>query len=344
MTPSSPQTAPNSATTSDRLVVPTIEDIRAAAGRIKGRAVVTPLLESSHLNDMVGGRLLVKAEMLQLTGAFKFRGAFNTLSQIPEDKKKNGVVAFSSGNHAQGVAHAAELLGIPAVIVMPEDAPALKIANTRGYGAEVVLYDRYTVDRDALGARIAAERGAELVKPYDDARVVAGQGTAGLEICEQIAAQGGSLDQVVCPVGGGGLVSGVAIAVHATFPDARVFAAEPVGFDSMGRSLREGHRVGNVEGSKTICDALMPPMPGEITFAASRANLAGGVAVFDDEVRAAMVHAFLRLKVVVEPGGVAGLAAALSGKLDCKGKTTVAVCSGGNVDPAFFADVLKGAV
>ena len=335
MTPSSPQTKPAAATE-----IPTLADIRAAAARIEGHAVRTPLLESSHLNDMVGGRLLVKAEMLQRTGAFKFRGAFNTLSQIPEAKRKNGVVAFSSGNHAQGVAHAAQLLGVPAVIVMPEDAPALKIANTRGYGAEVVLYDRYKEDRDALGAKIASERGAELVKPYDDARVVAGQGTAGLEICEQV---GGNLDQVVCPTGGGGLVSGVAIAVHGSFPNARVYAAEPVGFDSMGRSLRAGERTGNEAGAKTICDALMPPMPGVITFAAARANLAGGVAVSDDEVRAAMIQAFLRLKVVVEPGGVAGLAAALSGKIDCKGKVTVAVCSGGNVDPAIFAGVLKGA-
>jgi threonine dehydratase len=335
MTPSSPQTKPAATD------IPNIDDIRAAARRIEGHAVRTPLLESSHLNDMVGGRLLVKAEMLQRTGAFKFRGAFNTLSQIPEAKRKNGVVAFSSGNHAQGVAHAAELLGIPAVIVMPEDAPALKIANTRGYGAEVVLYDRYKEDRDALGARIANERGAELVKPYDDARVVAGQGTAGLELCEQV---GETLDIVACPTGGGGLVTGVAIAVRAMFPDARVFAAEPVGFNSMGRSLEAGQRVGNVDGAKTICDALMPPMPGVITFAAAEANLAGGVAVTDDEVRNAMVQAFLRLKVVVEPGGAAALAAALSGKLDCKGKTTVVVCSGGNVDPGFYADVLKGAL
>lgn len=336
MTPSSPPTAP------DPTLVPTIEDIRAAAGRIKGHAVRTPLLESSHLNDMVGGRLLIKAESLQRTGAFKFRGAFNTLAQIAEKEKQNGVVAFSSGNHAQGVAHAAQLLGIPAVIVMPEDAPALKIANTRGYGAEVVLYDRHNDDREAIGARIAVERGATLVKPYDDARVIAGQGTAGLEIAEQVAEQvDGPLDQVACPVGGGGLVSGVAIAIKAAYPAAAVYAAEPQGFDSMGRSLAVGERVGNVAGAETICDALMPPMPGVLTFAAAQANVAGGVAVTDAEVRSAMVQAFLRLKIVVEPGGVAALAAALSGRLDCTGKTTVAVCSGGNVDPAFYAEVLR---
>ena len=189
---------------------PTVEDIRAAAARISSHAVRTPLLESPHLNEMIGGRLLIKAEPLQRTGAFKFRGAFNTLSQIPVNEQKNGVVTFSSGNHAQGVAHAAELLGMPAVIVMPEDAPRLKIENTRGYGAEVVLYDRATGDREAIGADIARARGATLVAPYDDPRIVAGQGTVGLEITEQID---GDLDQVLCPVGGGGLISGVAIAI-----------------------------------------------------------------------------------------------------------------------------------
>lgn len=336
MTPSSPQ-MPYPPTT--------IDDIRAAAGRIAGYAVRTPLLESVHLNAMVGGRLLVKAEMLQRTGAFKFRGAFNTLSQIPENEKQKGVVTYSSGNHAQGVAHAAELLGIPATIIMPSDAPKLKVANTRGYGAEVMLYDRDKENREEIGARVAAEKGSMLVKPYDDPRVIAGQGTAGLEICEQLTAQdGGLLDQVAVPVGGGGLLSGVGIAVKSAFPDAWVFAAEPVGFDSMGRSLASGARVGNIEGAKTICDALMPAMPGELTFAASQGNVAGGFAVSDDEVKNAMVQAFLRLKVVVEPGGAAALAAALSGKLDCKDKTTVVVCSGGNVDPAFYADVLKGAL
>ncbi len=326
-------------TSSPELIVPTIDDIRAAAERISGLAVRTPLLESPHLNEMVGGRLLVKAEPLQRTGAFKFRGAYNTLVQIPENEHKSGVVAFSSGNHAQGVAHAAELLGMPAVIVMPEDAPPLKVENTRGYGAEVVLYDRYTENREEIGATIAEERGATLVKPYDDPRIIAGQGTAGLEITEQLD---GDLDQVVCPVGGGGLASGVAIAIKSAYPNADVYAAEPDGYDSMGRSLKAGAITGNdPDAGATICDALLPKSPGDFTFAIGQDFLAGGLAVTDDQVRSAMAQAFLRLKLVVEPGGAAGLAAALSGVIDCRGKTTVAICSGGNVDPALFADVLR---
>lgn len=326
-------------TSSNVLTVPTIEDIRAAARRIAGHALVTPLLESPHLNAMVGGRLLVKAEPLQRTGAFKFRGAFNTLSQIPENERGKGVVAFSSGNHAQGVAHAAELLGIPAVIVMPKDAPTLKLENTRGYGAEVVLYDRYTENREEIGARIAAEKGSTLVKPYDDARVISGQGTAGLEITEQV---GGPLDQVLVPVGGGGLASGVAIAVKDAYPDAQVFAAEPVGYDSMGRSLAAGEITGNdPDAQPTVLDALLPKQPGEFTFAIGQKLLAGGLAVTDAQAKSAMAQAFLRLKLVVEPGGAAGLAAALSGLVDCEGKTTVAICSGGNVDPVLYAEVLR---
>lgn len=318
--------------------LPVIDDIRAAAERIASHAVRTPLLESPHLNDMIGGRLLVKAEPLQRTGAFKFRGAYNTLAQIPESARAKGVVTFSSGNHAQGVAHAAQLLGLPAIIVMPEDAPALKIANTRGYGAEVLLYDRHKEDREAIGKRIAEEQGATLVKPYDDPHVIAGQGTVGLEIAEQAD---GRIDQVLCPVGGGGLIAGVAIAIKAANADAAIYAAEPAGYDSMGRSLVAGERVGNEPGATTICDALMPPMPGELTFEVGRDLLAGGVAVTDAQVRAAMAQAFLRLKLVVEPGGSAALAGALSGLIDCRDKTTVVVCSGGNVDPAFYAGVLN---
>ena len=337
--PSSPQTDMPTTTAPT-----TIDDIRAAAGRIAEYAVRTPLLESVHLNEMVGGRLLIKAEPLQRTGAFKFRGAFNTISQIPEADRPKGVVTYSSGNHAQGVAHAAQLLGIPATIIMPSDAPKLKLENTRGYGAEVILYDRANESREEIGARISDERGSWLVRPYDDPGVIAGQGTVGLEIAEQVAEQtGGALDQMAVPVGGGGLLSGVAIAVKAVFPGANVYAAEPEGFDSMGRSLTAGERVGNIEGATTICDALMPAMPGELTFAASQGNVAGGFAVSDAEVRSAMAQAFLRLKLVVEPGGAAALASALSGKMDCQGKTSVVVCSGGNVDPAFYADVLNGA-
>ncbi|MAH83620.1 MAG: pyridoxal-5'-phosphate-dependent protein [Rhodospirillaceae bacterium TMED8] len=319
-------------------LIPGIKDIRAAAHRLSGWAVWTPLLESPHLNEMVEGRLLIKAECLQRTGAFKFRGAFNMISQIPENIKQMGVVSFSSGNHAQGVAHAAKLLGIPAILVMPDDAPTLKIENTRGYGAEVRLYDRTKEDREIIASDIAKQRDATLVKPYDDAAIIAGQGTVGLEISEQFD---GGMDQVLCCVGGGGLAAGTAIAIKAKFPNANFYAVEPEGFDSMGRSLRAGELVGNKPGATTICDSLMPPKPGVLTFAVAQEHMEGGVIVSDADVKHAMRQAFLRLKLVVEPGGAAGLAAALSGRVSCKNKTTVVICSGGNVDRIVFANVLN---
>ena len=323
---------------------PDINDVRAAAERIKDYAVRTPLLESPHLNDVVGGRLLIKAEPLQRTGSFKFRGAFNTISQLPADKKASGVVTYSSGNHAQGVAAAAQLLGIPAVIVMPEDAPALKIENTRGYGAEVVLYDRYSESREEIGAAISAERGLSLIKPYDDPAIIAGQGSVGLEIAEQMTDAGiGAPDQVLAPCGGGGLISGTAIAIKDAFPDAQVFAVEPEDFDDTARSLKQGTRQEIDPDARTICDALMPPTPGELTFGINLRLLAGGLVVSDGQVREAMRQAFLRLKLVVEPGGVVALAAALSGAVDCRNRTSVVICSGGNVDPSFFAEVLAAA-
>ncbi|MEK9725038.1 MAG: threonine/serine dehydratase, partial [Rhodospirillaceae bacterium] len=250
------------------------------------------------------------------------------------------VVTYSSGNHAQGVAASAELLGIPAVIVMPEDAPALKIENTRGYGAEVVLYDRYTQSREAIGAELSAERGLTLVKPYDDPRIIAGQGTMGLEIAEQIDV---APDIVMAPCGGGGLISGLAIAVKDAFLAAQVFAVEPEGFDDTARSLRQGTRQEADPDARSICDALLPPTPGELTFEVMKHLLAGGLVVSDAQAKEAMRQAFLRLKLVVEPGGAVALAAALSGVVDCRNKVTVAVCSGGNVDPAFFAEVLTEA-
>ena len=317
---------------------PTIEDIHAAAARIAAKAVRTPLMESPHLNDAVGGRLLIKAEPLQRTGSFKFRGAFNAISQLTENKRKKGVVAFSSGNHAQGVAAAAQLHGIPAVIVMPEDAPALKIANTRGYGAEVVLYDRSTHDREAIGAAIAVERGLSLIKPYDDPQVMAGQGTLGLEIAEQIDTNPA---QVLGPCGGGGLISGTAIAIKNVFPNADVYAVEPEEFDDTARSLRQGVRQEIDPDASSICDSLMPPTPGELTFAVNLKLLAGGLVVSDAQVREAMRQAFLRLKLVVEPGGAVALAAALTGAVTCHDRTTVVVCSGGNVDLATFAEILN---
>jgi len=316
---------------------PDIEDIRTAAQRLDGRAVLTPLLESPLLNARLGGRLLVKAETLQRTGSFKFRGAYNTLAQLDAAQRRGGVVAYSSGNHAQGVAAAAQLLGMPAVIVMPADAPAIKVANTSGYGAEVVLYDRYRESREEIGRRIAAERGATLVPPFDDPRVIAGQGTAGLEIAAQAKALGARLDAVIIPCSGGGLAAGCALALSAECPDVAVYAAEPEGFDDMRRSLAAGARVANDPGARSICDALLVAMPGELTFPINRRLLAGGFAVSDDEVLDAMATAFGELKLVVEPGGAAALAAALSGKIDVKQRNVAVIASGGNVDPAIFA-------
>jgi threonine dehydratase len=319
---------------------PGIEDIRAAARRLDGHAVVTPLLESPLLNARLGGRLLVKAETLQRTGSFKFRGAYNTLAQLDAAQRRGGVVAYSSGNHAQGVAAAAQLLGMPAVIVMPADAPAIKVANTRGYGAEVVLYDRYRESREEIGGRIAGERGAALVPPFDDPRVIAGQGTAGLEIAAQARALGARLDAVIIPCSGGGLVAGCAVALAAECPDVAVYAAEPAGFDDTRRSLAAGERVANDPGAHSICDALLVALPGELTFPINRRLLAGGLAVGDDEVLGAMATAFADLKLVVEPGGAAALAAVLSGKIDVKQRTVAVIASGGNVDAATFAHAL----
>ena len=320
--------------------LPTLTDVEAAAGRLEGVAVRTPLLESPLLNERLGGRLLVKAEMLQWTGSFKFRGAYNRISQLDEAARRRGVVAFSSGNHAQGVAYAAKLLGVPAVIVMPADAPAIKIANTRAYGAEVVLYDRQSQDRAAIGGKIASERGSTLVPPYDDPDIIAGQGTIGLEIAEQCASLGVVPDAVLAATSGGGMIAGIALALESRLPGVPVYCAEPAGFDDHSRSLAAGeHRRISGE-AQSFCDALLAPTPGEITFAVNRRLLKGGLVVSDAEVGAAMKTAFLDLKVVVEPGGAVPLAAVLSGKIAIAGRTLVVVTSGGNVDPATFAAAL----
>jgi len=319
---------------------PTIEDIRAAAERLKPYCLRTPLLESPHLNAIAGARVLIKPEPLQRTGSFKFRGAFNTISQLGPEAKTGGVVAYSSGNHAQGVAAAAQILGLPAVIVMPEDAPAIKIANTKSYGAEVITYHRLNDDRAALSNKICEERGATLIRPYDDPRIIAGQGTLGLEVAEQTKADGIQLDYVVAPAGGGGLISGTALALRSELPQTRVYSAEPEGFDDTARSLESGTHQENDMESRSICDALLAPTPGDLTFSMNKELLEGGLVVSDDEAKEAMRQAFLRLKLVVEPGGAVALAAVLSGKLDCQGKTVCVVCSGGNVDPQMFAEIL----
>jgi threonine dehydratase len=332
-----PSSSPFSA---DPRALPTIDDIRAAAERIRGKAVLTPLLESPALNARIGGRLLVKAETLQRTGSFKFRGAYNTLVQFDARQRKSGVVTYSSGNHAQGVAAAAQLLGIPAIIVMPADAPAIKIANTKGYGAEVVLYDRYKEIREDVGGAIARERGATIVAPYDEPQVIAGQGTAGLEIAAQARALGATLDAAIVCCGGGGLTAGCATALAAESPSTAVFIAEPEGFDDTRRSLIAGERVSNDPKARSICDALLAPTPGVLTFAINRRLLKGGFAVSDAEVRRAMAIAFADLKLVVEPGGAAALAAVLSGKFPIGGKTVAVTASGGNVDRETFATAL----
>jgi threonine dehydratase len=331
---------PSSAVSDANRPLPTIDDIRAAAERIKGKAVLTPLLESPPLNARLGGRLLVKAEALQRTGSFKFRGAYNTLVQFDERQRRGGVVTYSSGNHAQGIAAAAQMLGIPATIVMPADAPQIKIANTRGYGAEVVLYDRYKESREEVGAKIARERGATIVAPYDEPQVIAGQGTAGLEIAAQAKALGATLDAVITCCGGGGLTAGIALAISAESPGMPIYTAEPEGFDDTRRSLASGERQSNDPAARSICDALLAPMPGVLTFAINKRLLKGGFAVSDMEVRRAMATAFNDLKLVVEPGGAAALAAVLSGKFSLAGKTVAVTASGGNVDRETFAAAL----
>ena len=317
--------------------LPELADVEAAALRLDGVVRQTPLLESDALNELVGGRLLCKAECLQRTGSFKLRGAYNAISQLDGQP----VVAFSSGNHAQGVAAAAKLLGVPATIVMPADAPAIKIANTRALGAEIRLYDREREVREDIGAEIAGRTGAALVKPYDDARIIAGQGTVGLEAAAQLRTVGATVDAALLPCGGGGLIAGCGIALAAAFPEAAIVAVESQGFDDTARSLAAGERLANATAAGSFCDALLAPMPGELTFALNRRRLAGGVAVSDAEVARAMALAFSHLKVVVEPGGAVALAAVLSGRFAARGRTVLVVLSGGNVDPALFARVLQ---
>jgi threonine dehydratase len=319
-----------------------VEEIRAAARRLEGRAVLTPLLESPMVNARLGCRLLLKAETLQRTGSFKFRGAYNAMVQIDAARRSAGVVAYSSGNHAQGVAAAAQLLGIPATIVMPADAPPIKVANTRFYGAEVVFYDRYREDREEIARRIAAESGALLIPPYDDPRVIAGQGTVGLEIAAQAKTLAAQLDAAIIPCSGGGLAAGCALALVAERPGMAIYTAEPLGFDDTKRSLAAGRRIANAPGARSLCDALLVPIPGELTFAINRRLLAGGLAVSDQEVMHAMAVGFADFKLVIEPGGAAALAAALSGKLDLAGKTAAIAVSGGNVERHTFVRALTG--
>ncbi|MEJ2117338.1 MAG: threonine/serine dehydratase [Alphaproteobacteria bacterium] len=326
----------------ENLALPDIGDVRNAADRIAKHAVRTPLIESPFLNERMGARVLLKAEVQQRTGSFKFRGAFNAVSQLDAAHFPGGVVACSSGNHAQGIAEAARVCGVPAVIVMPEDAPALKIARTKRSGAEIVLYDRYKESREAIAEAIASERKAAFVAPFDNFHVIAGQGTVGLELIAQAKAAGAeALEAVLTPASGGGLAAGTALAVKDANPACKVYVVEPEGFDDHARSLASGKRESNSPGRTSICDALLMPQPGKLTFAMNRERLDGGLVVSDDEVRAAVAFAFHELKLVVEPGGAVALAALLSGRYTPGGRPVGVVLSGGNIDPAMLSEILE---
>ena len=322
------------------MTAPDFAEVEAAARRLNGLALRTPLIDSPILSERCGGRVLLKLETLQRTGSFKFRGAYNRLVQLSPEERKRGVVAFSSGNHAQGVACAAALLDIHATIVMPSDAPRVKSDATRAYGAEIVAYDRRRENREAIAARIAENTGATIVPSFDDRNVIAGQGTIGLELAEQAEALGCRLDFALVPCSGGGLASGIAMALHGKSPRTQVMTSEPEGYDGARLSLLQGERTAAEGTRSTIADALTSPAPGVLPFVILHACGARGVAVNDDELAQAVAFAALRLKLVVEPGGAAGLAALLAQKLDVAGRNLAIVLSGGNIDP----DTLKRCV
>jgi len=317
-----------------------IDMIRAAAVRLEGHARRTPLLSSPFLDELAGRRVLIKPECLQHTGSFKFRGAWSAVSALAPETRKRGVIAFSSGNHAQGVAYAASQHGVPSVIIMPADAPQLKIDNTRALGAEVILYDRETENRDEIGERMSAERGLTLIKPFDEPQVIAGQGTTGLEIVSQAAELGVTEADVLVCCGGGGLSSGIALALEADAPNLRARPVEPEGFDDVKRSLAAGAIQRNNQMGGNICDAIVTPQPGNLTFPIMKRLCGSGIAVSEEDALHAMAEAFLRLKLVAEPGGAVALAAALYHGDEIQGDTVIAVISGGNVDPAMFARAL----
>ena len=321
--------------------IPDFSDVRAAAKRIAGHARRTPLLAGTPLDELTGGRILLKLETLQHTGSFKFRGAWNRLAQLNEQQRAAGVVAFSSGNHAQGVAEAARRLGMRATIVMPSDAPRVKMQNTINMGAEVVQYDRAHESRERIAAKLAEDRGATLVPSFDDPDIIAGQGTVGLEIAEQAAELGLVLDDVVVCCSGGGLTAGIALAMAQLAPQAAIWTAEPEAYDDHRRSFATGRRQRNEPGlPPSICDALLAPMPGELTFAINQPLLRGGLAASDDEIRHAIAFAARELKLVVEPGGAVALACVLAGKLGMRDRTVAVTLSGGNIDDALLAEIL----
>lgn len=327
------------------LTLPTYKDVVAAKARIAPYVELTPILRSRVLDDIAGARLLIKAECLQQTGSFKLRGATNRLLQIPKDRRANGVVAFSSGNHAQGVARAARVLGMPALIVMPSDAPQVKIDGVEADGADIHLYDRNTESREEIAAKIAAERGAIVVPSFDDQMIIAGQGTCGLEFAEQAKDLDQPLDHLICCTGGGGLITGIALALSKASPNTRVWTAEPEEHDDWQRSLETGRIQANAPGTRSVCDAILTPQPGELTWALGSKLLSGGCVVSDQHAFEAMRIAFRQLKLVLEPGGAVALASALFRLPEAAKNTTVGVVlTGGNVDPKFFAKVLNRGV
>ncbi len=314
------------------------QDIEHAAKRLQGVAQVTPLLHSHELDRVTSGQIFVKAENLQHIGAFKFRGAYNRIVQLSDEQKQAGVVACSSGNHAQGVAASAQMLGVKATIVMPKDAPAIKVERTRAYGAEVRFYDRYTENREQIAQDLCEQLNATFVPPFDHAEVIAGQGTVGLEICQQLD---GEADMMLSPLGGGGLCSGSALAAKHHWPNLTVYGVEPEAFNDTQLSIQQGERQTVSQSGNSICDSLMTPSPGELTFPINQEYVNSVLTVSDEEVEAAVYFAWKHLKLVVEPGGAAALAAVLAGKIDVSNKRCVLIASGGNVDPQWFAEMLQ---
>ena len=321
----------------------TIEHVRDAARCLEGIAVRTKLIENDVLNARTGGRIFVKPECLQRTGSFKIRGAYNCISRLSDAEKERGVVAFSSGNHAQGVACACKILGVKAIIVMPTDAPAIKVANTKGFGAEVVFYDRYSQSREEIAAEISAKQGCVVVPSYDHEHIIAGQGTAGLEIIEDMQAMGLELDAALFNCGGGGLTSGSTIAIKGLSPSTEVHTVEPAEFDDTLRSFKSGKIETVSAEARSICDALLSPSPGNITFKIMVDNKVTGFTVTDEEVKVAMRFAMTELKIIAEPGGAVSLAAILAGKVKTEGRNISIIVSGGNVDPDLYAEICASA-
>jgi threonine dehydratase len=325
-------------TQSQPLPAPVFADVRSAAQRLKGLAVETPLLSSPELDARLGARVLLKAEPLQRTGSFKFRGAYNALSRLDAAARERGVVAFSSGNHAQGIAEAARMLGIAAIIVMPSDAPEIKKAGVTARGAELRLYDREHEDREAIARALCQDSGRTLIPSFDHPHIIAGQGVCGLEIFETLAARGDQVARLVCCIGGGGLIGGINLAAEALSPLTEVYGAEPEGFDDHARSLASGRIETNQRSGGSICDALLSPAPGKLTFAINQRRLRGVGVISDQDALGAVRFAYEHLKIVVEPGGAAALAAVLTGAVEpARDGLTVVVLTGGNVDPAVFA-------